>query len=63
MAQQVFTVEFDFVSIRANGPDQKRTMTVRAPNAVQAANIAWSSRGTQWGEFGTDNAIDCRVIN
>lgn len=58
----IFTVEFTFVSAKANGPDQKRTMIVRAHNAAQAENMAWGNRFSQWGAFGTENAIDCRII-
>ena len=63
MARQKFTVEFDFVPTMAHGPLQHRMMEVKASTAKDAENIAWMQRGSYWGAFGTDNAVDCRVIS
>ena len=57
-----FTIQFDFVSPRADGAVQHRLMVIRASSAEAAENIAWMRRGTAWGAFGTDNALDCRAI-
>jgi len=62
MAQQDFKVRFEFASTKADGALQIRFMTVRAHNAREAENIAWMQRGSFWGAFGTDNALDCKAV-
>ena len=59
MAAKLFYVEFTLVSTQAYGDSQTRIMPVKANTAAEAENIAWMQRGTWWGAFGTDNAIDC----
>jgi len=57
---KLFRIEFDFVPTTANGAIQTRQVEVKASTAAAAENTAWMQRGTFWGAFGTDNAIDCR---
>lgn len=57
-----FKIEFDFASLKADGDVQHRTITIRAKNAREAENIAWMQRGTNWGAYATDYALDCRAI-
>ncbi len=61
MATQTFAVEFTFVSTRADGPVTTRIAHTKAKTAKEAENIAWMQRGSLFGAFGTDNAIDCVV--
>lgn len=63
MAQREFKVRFEFVSVKAEGDLQIRHMTVRADTAQAAENTAWMQRGSYWGAFGTDNALDCKVVD
>ncbi len=62
MAKKEFDVEFTFVSTKADGDDFTRVVTVKADDAKSAADSAWYNRHSHFGALGTENAIDCRVV-
>ena len=61
MARKIFTVEFEFVSVRAYGDNYTRTREIKADNAQDALAVARAIGFSEFGNLFTENCVDWRI--
>lgn len=63
MAKREFTIEYDFVSTRADGDNYTLRIAVKASSVHGAMSIAKIEGFSHFGARFNDNCVDWRVIN
>lgn len=62
MAKQVFVIEYEFTSTKADGDAYTRRLEIRADSAQAAMNVAHIEGASRFGARFTDNCFDWQIV-